>query len=1013
MGAMSRFFETPSASAEAMPETSRKQLSSSSLDRAPVSPSLEELEWTRVVSVPRVGGDSDAKNRVRTQELAGLIDAYVLGAPIAVAWMRRAAREPLGIFLAGPFNVDRDDGDIEAPLLYPPGARGYRTTAKELARDFKAMPAWTRCRGIVDSILLSDPPRSDAQAPRGPFEEYVAYLARRPFAWLVLATPHAASAIDTELDDLRRQILGFEDRADRSEEQRLALERARFRYRELTRARSAGLWDVHVLVGGEGPIETSQTAALLCSGSDLGSLPYRLVPSGEVDALKRVLASSLEDPRSGASPFVASTELLVAIARMPEMELSGVRMATSPEFDTTPELAASRKSVDHDSVGSISVGTVLDVNLQPAEELTISTRTLNRHTFVCGATGSGKSQTVRTLLQGLSTELQTPIPWMVIEPAKAEYSRMVGRLGSGGDVLVIRPGDGTLVPASLNPLEPAPGYPLQSHLDMVRMLFLAAFDAVEPFPQVLSQALTRCYERCGWDLATGQPVPAWAEGSERVPRYPTLGDLQRECRQVVLDVGYGDDTRNNVLGFVTVRIGSLRLGSPGRFLEGGHPLDFDSLMDRNVVLEIERVTSDQDKAFIIGVVLTRLFEHLRVKASIEEQAAEELRHITVIEEAHRLLKNVPADRPSTTAQAVEFFASLLAEVRAYGEGVIVAEQIPAKIIPDVIKNTALKVVHRLPAEDDRRTVGATMNLTPEQSEYAVTLAPGKGAIFADGMDRPLLVEIPDRVATEGGVADYVPPLVRERRRHWACSASCMADACDLARMRRAAHLGESSPELVLWCEVILLAHVMGMRGVRMPSDSWVRHQVADDRRTVECALAEAIQASVSDRYRYLVEFYPPEDLAVHVMAVLMHRLLPDDADDPCGVDEVSWAAGSQRWVDILESLRDDDGDREKPHRDTKQWRLERGLDLRGPARDAQLAELLAHPWTHYEHQQKMYRGDGEQPRIELAAALISPAVSPRDSVEQCLDFMTIEQRRFMIEELYGRPEPSAKEGSTS
>jgi DNA helicase HerA-like ATPase len=134
-----------------------------------------------------------------------------------------------------------------------------------------------------------------------------------------------------------------------------------------------------------------------------------------------------------------------------------------------------------------------------------------------------------------------------------------------------------------------------------------------------------------------------------------------------------------------VRLSSLRLGTTGRFLEGGHPVDVSRLLRRNTVLEIEDVGDDRDKAFLMGTVLLRLAEHLRLARRKTPGGQPGLRHLTVVEEAHRLLRR-PDREGGPAAHAVELFAGLLAEVRAYGEGIVIAEQIPAKLIPDVIKN---------------------------------------------------------------------------------------------------------------------------------------------------------------------------------------------------------------------------------------------------------------------------------------------------------------------------------------
>jgi len=403
------------------------------------------------------------------------------------------------------------------------------------------------------------------------------------------------------------------------------------------------------------------------------------------------------DAQSGLrAPFYASTALLAALSRSPEAEIPGVRLALRPDFDVTPETAfaglqsASPAAGETPAGGSraasgsaaVSLGQVLDRQRMPAGPLQVPVESLNRHVFVCGATGGGKSQTVRALLEAAS---RAGVPWLVVEPAKAEYRLMAARLtGSGAEVVRIRPGEADAVAAGLNPLEPAVDdtghrFPLQTHADLVRALFLAAFQSEEPFPQVLSAALTRMYEDCGWDLALGEPLTAGV-----TPGYPGLADLQRTAEQVVGEIGYSEEVKADVLGFIRVRLSSLRLGTTGRFLEGGHPVDVGRLLRRNTVLEIEDVGDDRDKAFLMGTVLLRLAEHLRLTQRKTPGGQPGLRHLTVVEEAHRLLRR-PDREGGPAAHAVELFAGLLAEVRAYGEGIVIAEQIPAKLIPDVIK----------------------------------------------------------------------------------------------------------------------------------------------------------------------------------------------------------------------------------------------------------------------------------------------------------------------------------------
>ena len=975
---------------------------------------LESLACCRLTEVPRLGTEPGAVGHRESHldpaawlapALApSLTGAYAAGQPVLVGWIRAVRSGPTRIVLGG---------DLAGPRpVYPPGSRAEPMPTGWLAAELDALPVWLRCAGRPDALAAT--PTTERPPPAGgSLDELVAHLGAEPFGWLVFAEPVDRAELRTTLAELHHRIGVLTDRQAGSARDRVRLEQAQDRYRELSRALTTGMWRVHVLAGGADPTAAARTAALLCAASDLAPLPYTLHPAGRPAALATTLAGSLPvaEDDLGASPFTASVELLTAIARPPARELPGIRLVDPPRFDVTPEVG-----------GGIPLGTVLDGSGEPAGEFRVPTTTLNRHAFVAGATGAGKSQTIRHLLEGLH---HAGIPWLVIEPAKAEYGRMAGRLGTGhgrmagrlgtghggradglvgpdgttdDGVVVIRPGDPDQVAVSLNPLEPEAGFPLQTHLDLVRALFLAAFEANEPFPQVLARALTDCYEDLGWDLTLGRPRRS---GSEL--RYPNLGDLQRVAADVVDRVGYGAEMTADVRGFVDVRLGSLRLGTPGRFFEGGHPLDVADLLRRNVVLELEDVGNDQDKAFCMGAVLVRLVEHLRVH---QRTGPERLRHVTVVEEAHRLLKASAAGTPA--AHAVELFAALLAEIRAYGEGVVVAEQIPAKVLPDVVKNTALKVLHRLPAADDRDAVGATMNLDEAQSRHVVTLPPGQAAVFADGMDRPILVRVPLGEDREHLATQPVIPGLRTTRSP-TCGRSCRARACTLREIVDGRDLA-GDPALVLWIELLTVAHLVGERPPRPRSDARL---VGPDvpARTRECALGQLAQQAAESRHDHLRPFFAPEDLARHV-AERAAGWLAGDRTWCLARTEVNWQAGRYRWADVGRALAGWRGPRDQPHPDSRRWR-DRGLDLAADTIDGQLALLRAHPTRRVPGRALLFgcglpdsRDEFHSPHpggvLEAAVNALGRAVDPATRLARAAAFLDPEDTGWLTTRLLPR-----------
>lgn len=894
------------------------------------------MPWCRVVELPRVPREEHDKERDSTvaQRTAALFTSNVADDAIAVGWLREAGSRAISVLAGGRSLVNKSGtaGESHTEALdravnLPPGACGSSRTFTEIHDRLDGLASWVRIGGVADSLSVGERDPTDSPVPRPSLDDAVSAW-QRSFAWMVVALPIERTQVMREGEALARRIPLLRSKAANSEQYAIDLERQEARYRELQRTELTGLWTIHLLVGGPDRKSALRFASLLCGCLDLERLPYTLRPESQTGNLDSLLGTSTVD---GSSPFRGSTELLAALAIPPRRELPGVRLRPRPTFDVTPE-----------TQGTFALGTILDGSLADAGDLGLSPAALNRHTFVCGATGSGKSQTIRGLLEQISNHPSQSVPWLVIEPAKAEYRRMAGRL-PGQSVIAIRPGLPDMIASGLNPLEPEPGFPLQTHVDLIGALFLASFQSDEPFPQVLSASLTRCYEDLGWDLALGE---SRAEAVQ--PRYPTLGDLQRVAGDVVTRIGYGPEITQNVRGFVDVRLSSLRHGTPGRFFEGGHPLDIAQLLESNVVFEIEDVGDDRDKAFLMGTIIVRLVEHLRVRARHEDGGQVTLRHLVVLEEAHRLLRRVEGQ--GVAAHAVELFASLLAEIRAYGEGVVVAEQIPSKIIPDTIKNSAIKVMHRLPAQDDRDAVGAAMNLTDEQSEYVVALRPGAAAVFTEGMDYPLLVRMPLREHWDSTTGlSFDPPLAGRFSR--ACGSLCRERACTLRDMRLAQRALEDDGRIVVWGELIVLAHILGFPSPE-PGAELAADLRALDRRRLECVVAHVIDRAVAVRSAAVTPRYSPADLVAHAAAVALAQV--DGIPSPCGTEEWRWQAGPFRWNQVrasLKSWKGSDADDKPPHPDTTLWRQLYDVDVTGGTCFEQIATVQA--WVDSEEHHRL------------------------------------------------------------
>ncbi|MGB3186071.1 MAG: hypothetical protein WBG36_00770 [Ornithinimicrobium sp.] len=502
--------------------------------------------------------------------------------------------------------------------------------------------------------------------PIGALEDHAPFLSATTFRLLAIAVPVAETHIEQEQARLRRMLHGESERLE-AEWGSMARHRWQAQPEQHTASLTAGLWRIHLLCGADSEADTAQVAALWASvASGPGPAAYRLAPASTPGALQDAVSATLtaQDPFGLTAPFVAGSDTLATVCRPPLAEVPGVQARSVNPFDVATS-----------GVGEVEFGQVLDVAKTAVGPMRVPLSSLGKHTFVHGATGAGKSQATRHLLTEFS---RLGIPWVVLEPAKREYADgMQQRLAALSEeiadpdlrtVHVIRPGDPHATPVGLNPLQPEDGFAYQPHLDTLVDLMVAAFDADSPFPEVLAQGIMTAVRDAGWDPALTRPIRAvealYADGER--PAYPDVADLVRACHDVIDAKGYGREVAGNVHGFVDMRLATLTTGTKRAAFTSGYPLSLTKVLQRNVVLELQDLGSDADRALYMGLFLARLSQAVRVRHGLDPQEVR-LRNVVVVEEAHRLLRN-PEGLEGAPARAVESFTDLLAEVRSQGVG---------------------------------------------------------------------------------------------------------------------------------------------------------------------------------------------------------------------------------------------------------------------------------------------------------------------------------------------------------
>lgn len=394
----------------------------------------------------------------------------------------------------------------------------------------------------------------------------------------------------------------------------------------------------------------------------------------------------------------------------------------------------------------ITIGRIFDLGQITSKKVELNNRSLNMHTFITGSTGSGKSNAVYQIL----TELrQDKIPFLVIEPAKGEYKDVFGHLP---DVRVFSTNPNIAQLINLNPFMFPESIHVLEHVDGLVEIFNVCWPMYDAMPAFFKDAILKSYEVIGWDLSSST-----FEGDEI--EYPDFEVLTEQLDELIGNSDYASDIKSNYRGALLTRVRSLTVGlNKSIFTNDQTP--YEQLFDNNCILDISRVKSTETKALIMGLMVYMLNEY-RVDQKNENNVG--LRHITVLEEAHNLLKNTKGGESELIGKSIEMLTNTIAEIRTYGEGFIIVDQSPSSVDIAAIKNTNTKIVLRTPEAGDREAVGRSMGLTDDQVNEIAKLPSGVAVVYQNNWISPVLTMIDKASVTEIPYVNPKPSVIKSAK----------------------------------------------------------------------------------------------------------------------------------------------------------------------------------------------------------------------------------------------------------
>lgn len=377
---------------------------------------------------------------------------------------------------------------------------------------------------------------------------------------------------------------------------------------------------------------------------------------------------------------------------------------------------------------SVNLGVVRHLWTDLPQKVELDIKKLSSHIFVTGSTGSGKSNTVYQLLDQLH---QNDVNFMVIEPAKGEYKNVFGHRE---DVLVLGTNPLQAQMLKINPFKFPEGIHVLEHIDRLVEIFNVCWTMYAAMPAVLKDAMLEAYKTSGWDLDTSCNLFGKA-------LFPTFTDLLTQLEKVIQQSAFSEEVKSNYIGSLVTRVKSLTNGLNGQIF-ASNEIDNAQLFDSNVIVDLSRIGSQETKSLIMGILVMRLSEHRMSDATGMNQP---LKHVTVLEEAHNILKRTSTEQSSESSnvagKAVEMLSNAIAEMRTYGEGFIIADQSPSAVDISAIRNTNTKIIMRLPDETDRRLAGKAAGVTDEQLEEIAKLPKGVAVVYQNDWLEPVLCKI--------------------------------------------------------------------------------------------------------------------------------------------------------------------------------------------------------------------------------------------------------------------------------
>jgi len=444
-------------------------------------------------------------------------------------------------------------------------------------------------------------------------------------------------------------------------------------------------------------------------------------------------------------PFIITADEAAAFFRLPFREKTMAALSSNQTTGSVEQFDESVVSENNIAFGDLISHDSLNITIGCPENA------FTKHALIVGTPGSGKTTfSVNILLQFI----KRGIPFLAIEPTKAEYRAMIDAIPN---IQIFTPGNNSVSPFIINPFLPPEGISAEQYIPSLASAFKAAFAMPSPLDIIFLRAIRACYSENGWkDYSKLGDADVTAFG---------LYEFILTFKKIVSESDYSGEVKGNLQSAGVFRLMNL-IEQNSNIFDTIHTVPIEDMLRKPTILELNAIDNSEQKALIMALLLI----NIGVYTKNRQIGDGKLKNIILIDEAHVLLGGgsvTTGNGTNSQGATIKSLQDMIAEIRSYGTGIIIADQSPTKVSREIIANTDIKISFRLVQSSEKELIADSTNMDKNASQRLSRLKPGEAYFYFSRLENPQLIMTEDIREKEGIRLNVPNEEIAERMTYWA------------------------------------------------------------------------------------------------------------------------------------------------------------------------------------------------------------------------------------------------------